>query len=168
MMWRGGMSFHGGLIGVIMGSLILSIRKKIPYLRLTDMVATVIPIVLFLGRIANFINAEMYGRITSLSWGVVYPNGGPYPRHPSQLYEAFAEGILLFLILNICWRRTTWRHLPGRLSGLFLVGYGFFRIFIEYFKEPEAWVGPLTIGQFLSLPLLGVGWFLLRKPSISS
>lgn len=164
MTWRGGMSFHGGLIGVIIGSIILSIRKKIPYFKLMDLVATIIPIVLFLGRLANFINAEMYGRVTTLSWGVIYPNGGPEPRHPSQLYEAFAEGILLFLLLNWCWKSTNLRHTPGRISGLFLIGYAIFRIIIEYVKEPESWIGVLTIGQFLSLPLLFIGWFLLRRP----
>jgi phosphatidylglycerol:prolipoprotein diacylglycerol transferase len=106
----------------------------------------------------------MYGRMTTVSWGIIYPNGGSQPRHPSQLYEAFAEGILLFLILNWCWRRTNLRQKPGRISALFLIGYGFFRIIIEYFKEPESWIGALTIGQFLSLPLLGLGWYLLRRP----
>lgn len=168
MTWKGGMSFHGGLIGVICGSVLLCYRKKIPYLRLMDVVATCIPFVLFLGRIANFINAEMYGRITSHPWGVIFPNGGALPRHPSQLYEAAAEGVILFIVLNVCWRSTSWRYLPGRFSGLFLTGYGFFRIFIEYFKEPEAWIGSLTIGQFLSLPLVCIGWFLLRRPVTST
>lgn len=164
MTWRGGMSFHGGLVGVIVGSLILCRRKKISYFRLMDVAGTSIPIILFLGRVANFINAEMYGRITDVSWGVVYPNGGPLPRHPSQLYEAFFEGIVLFLLLSLCWTRTKLRDKPGRMSGLFLIGYGIFRIIIESFKEPEAWIGTLTIGQLLSLPLVGFGWYLLRRP----
>lgn len=164
MTWRGGMSFHGGLIGVIIGSIVLSVRKKIPYLKLMDLIGALIPLVLFLGRLANFINAEMYGRITTVAWGVIYPNGGPEPRHPSQLYEAFSEGIVLFLFLNWCWKSTQLRHTPGRISGLFLIGYAVFRIIIEYFKEPESWVGALTIGQFLSMPLLCVGWFLFRRP----
>ncbi|WP_032113692.1 prolipoprotein diacylglyceryl transferase [Candidatus Paracaedibacter symbiosus] len=162
--WHGGMSFHGGLIGVIIGSLILCHRKKIHYFKLMDLVGTGMPIVLFLGRLANFINAEMYGRVTDAPWGIVYPNGGPNPRHPSQLYEAFFEGVILLLFLNWCWKRPTLRETPGRMSGLFLIGYGFFRIAIECFKEPESWVGPLTIGQLLSLPLLGIGWYLVRRP----
>lgn len=165
MTWHGGMSFHGGLIGVIVGSLILCHRKKILYFKLMDIAGTAIPIILFLGRVANFINAEMYGRVTNVSWGVVYPNAGPLPRHPSQLYEAFFEGIVLFLLLNLCWTHTKLRNQPGRMSGLFLIGYGIFRIIIESFKEPEAWVGTLTIGQLLSLPLVGLGWYLLRRPA---
>lgn len=163
MTWHGGMSFHGGLLGVITGSLILCYRKNIPYLRLMDIAGTSIPVILFLGRVANFINAEMYGRVTDVSWGIIYPNGGPLPRHPSQLYEAFFEGIVLFLLLNWCWKHTKLRNNSGRMSGLFLIGYGIFRIIIESFKEPESWVGTLTIGQLLSLPLVGLGWYLIRR-----
>lgn len=168
MTWHGGMSFHGGLLGFIVGSLILCHRKKIPYLKLMDIASPSIPIILLLGRIANFINAEMYGRITNVSWGVIYPNGGPLPRHPSQLYEAFFEGIILFLCLNWCWRQDKLRNTSGRMSGLFLLGYGIFRIVIENFKEPESWVGILTIGQLLSLPLIGLGWYFIRRPVYTS
>lgn len=164
MTWRGGMSFHGGLIGVITATLILTRLRKIPYFMLMDIIAAIVPCVIFLGRIANFINAEMYGRITNVAWGIIYPNGGPFPRHPSQLYEAFLEGIVLFFITNYCWKYTTLRHKPGRISGICLLGYSVFRICIEFFKDPEAWVGSITIGQALTLPLLTCSWYLIRRP----
>ncbi|HRC26827.1 MAG TPA: prolipoprotein diacylglyceryl transferase, partial [Alphaproteobacteria bacterium] len=122
--WQGGMSFHGGLIGLVAALLIYSYRAKIPVLRLSDLVSCVAPIGLFFGRIANFVNGELYGRVTDVPWGIVFPYGGPDPRHPSQLYESALEGAALFAILFVAARRPGLREREGVLSGLFLAGYG--------------------------------------------
>lgn len=159
--WQGGMSFHGGLIGVVVAIVWFARRKKIPVLALGDLVACAAPIGLFFGRLANFINGELYGRVTEVSWGMVFPGGGELPRHPSQLYEAALEGVVLFLVLFVLVRFTRARTRPGLLMGIFLIGYGSARIFVEFFREPDIQIGFLaagtTMGQWLSVPLLLAG-----------
>ena len=172
MVWRGGMSFHGGLAGTAVAVLLYARSRKLPFFALADVVAAATPIGLFLGRIANFINGELYGRTTDVPWGVVFPapDAGPLPRHPSQLYEAALEGFLLFLVLFVLARFTGIRGRPGRLSGVFLVGYSLCRILVEFFREPDIQMGFLaagtTMGQWLSLPMLAIGLYLLfrRQP----
>ena len=166
--WQGGMSFHGGAIGVILALAIFSRKRGVALLPLADLVACAAPIGLFFGRIANFINGELFGRPSDVAWAVVFPRGGNEPRHPSQLYESFLEGLVLFLILAALWRFTRLRDRPGALGGAFLVGYGVFRVIVEQFREPDAHLGFLiagaTMGQLLSLPLVVVGvWLLARK-----
>lgn len=160
--WKGGMSFHGGLLGVIVALGCLSWRMKRSFLELTDFVAPVVPIGLGLGRLGNFINDELWGRITMVPWGMVFPNGGPLPRHPSQLYEACFEGLVLFLIL---WFYSRKPKPVGAVSGLFLFGYGLFRFSLEFFREPDMQIGFLwdwfTAGQLLSLPMLLFGVIIL-------
>ncbi len=161
--WQGGMSFHGGALGVIIALFIYSFVKKIPLLRLTDIVCAAVPIGVFFGRIANFINSELWGRITDKPWGIVFPNGGDIARHPSQLYEAILEGFVLFWILLILYLLPVTRHRPGIVTGAFLAGYGIFRMIVENYREPDAHLGfiygSISMGQILSLPmiLLGLG-----------
>jgi phosphatidylglycerol:prolipoprotein diacylglycerol transferase len=159
--WHGGMSFHGGALGVIAALFIYPAIKKFPPLRLCDIVCAAVPIGLFFGRVANFINAELYGRVTNVPWGIVFPNGGAEPRHPSQLYEAVLEGAVLFVILFILIRIDAVRNRPGIVSGVFLAGYGIFRAFIEFFREPDAHIGlylnMFSQGQLLSAPMVVVG-----------
>jgi phosphatidylglycerol---prolipoprotein diacylglyceryl transferase len=159
-LWHGGMSFHGGLIGIILAMILFARKRQIPVLALTDLVAAAGPIGLFLGRIANFINGELFGRPTQVSWAMVFPNGGAVPRHPSQLYEAFCEGILLFLVLFAA-ERLGARRRPGIVTGLFLAGYAVARMSGELFREPDYQLGYLvlgtTMGQLLSVPLLIAG-----------
>lgn len=159
--WHGGMAFHGGVLGVILAVIIFARKHRIALLSLGDMVAAAIPIGLLFGRLANFINSELWGRTTDLPWGVVFPNGGPLPRHPSQLYEALLEGTLLFTVLwLLVWR---WQSLarPGLVTGVFLTGYGTARILVELVREPDAHLGflvaSITMGQALSAPMLLVG-----------
>jgi phosphatidylglycerol---prolipoprotein diacylglyceryl transferase len=158
--WHGGMSFHGGALGVIVAIWLFTRARGIPTLAFADLVCEAVPIGLFFGRIANFINAELFGRVTDVPWAVVFPNGGPLPRHPSQLYEAVCEGLLLFLVLFVAERTGARRH-PGLISGLFLAGYGVARMSGELFRQPDAQLGYLifgtTMGQLLSLPLLVAG-----------
>jgi phosphatidylglycerol---prolipoprotein diacylglyceryl transferase len=156
--WHGGMSFHGGLIGAVVAGWWFSIRKGIPFRALADRVIVAAPIGLGLGRIGNFINGELYGRPSDLPWAMVFPGGGPLPRHPSQLYEAFLEGLVLFLIL-LCLSR---RRMPdGFLLGAFLIGYGVFRFLLEFVREPDLQLGfildPFTMGQALSAAMVVVG-----------
>lgn len=163
--WHGGMSFHGGILGVICFTLFFAWRRQISFLRLTDIYTCVLPLGVFFGRIGNFINGELFGRITDVPWAMIFPHGGPYPRHPSQFYEAGLEGIFLFAIMVYCWTKTDLYKTPGRISGVFAIGYSLARIFCEFFREPDAYViGALTIGQLLTIPLLGFGWYLLRRP----
>lgn len=163
--WNGGMSFHGGIIGVMVCTFYFSWRHKISFLRLLDIYTCVLPLGIFFGRIGNFINGELFGRVADVPWAMIFPHGGPYPRHPSQLYEAVFEGIYLFAIMLYCWTRTDLPKKPGKIAGIFGIGYSFARIFCEFFREPDAYVmGDLTIGQLLTLPLLGIGWFLVRRP----
>ncbi|MCB1652141.1 MAG: prolipoprotein diacylglyceryl transferase [Alphaproteobacteria bacterium] len=160
-LWHGGMSFHGGALGVILSMLIYSWRHKISRLRLADMVCATVPIGLFFGRLANFINGELFGRITESPWGMVFPRGGPLPRHPSQLYEAALEGFVLFIILFILIRIRAVRERPGIVSGAFLALYGGFRALIEFVREPDTQIGlignMISMGQILSLPMIAVG-----------
>ena len=160
-LWHGGMSFHGGALGVILMLLIWPYIHRIPHLRLADIVCAVVPIGLFFGRIANFINGELYGRVTDSPLGMVFPHGGPEPRHPSQLYEAGLEGLLLFIVLFILIRIPAVRNKPGIVSGVFLAGYGLARSFVELFREPDAHIGFIggsyTMGQLLSAPMIIAG-----------
>jgi len=166
-LWEGGMSFHGGLLGVIAAILLFAIRNKVDPFMLSDLVAIVAPIGLFFGRLANFINGELWGRISDVPWAMVFPRGGPLPRHPSQLYQAFFEGVLLTLVVVAVWKLTDGRRRPGLLTGVFCAGYGVARIGGEIFREPDAHLGflwgPLTMGMLLSLPVLLFGvWLILR------
>ncbi len=164
--WEGGMSFHGGLIGLILAAYLFTRRGRLPFLTFMDALSVVAPIGLFFGRIANFINGELYGRVTDVRWGMIFPGAGPYPRHPSQLYEAFGEGLLLFIILLSLARRTSITRRSGCLSGIFLIGYSLIRFVVEYFREPDYHIGYLwhyfTMGQLLSLPLLITGIIVLK------
>lgn len=157
--WEGGMSFHGGLIGVIISMLITVKLQKRYFWATADFVAPLIPFGLGMGRIGNFINDELWGRVTDVSWAVLFPSGGYLPRHPSQLYEAFLEGFVLFIILNyfIGKPRPT-----GSVAGLFLIGYGSFRFLVEFFREPDPQLGlyfgqHISMGQILSLPMIILG-----------
>jgi phosphatidylglycerol:prolipoprotein diacylglycerol transferase len=162
--WKGGMAFHGGLLGVVIATAIYTYRRGIYFLTFSDLACCGVPIGLFFGRLANFINGELHGRITDASWGVIFPHGGPFPRHPSQLYEAFLEGLVLFVLLMFGATQTRWPKRRGLLTGLFLTGYALARIISECFREPDAFLGyfagEFTMGQLLSLPVLGFGLFL--------
>lgn len=170
--WQGGMSFHGGALGVIIAVAAFGRSNGIDLLRLGDLVAACVPIGLFFGRIANFINGELWGRPTDLPWGVIFPGAGPYPRHPSQIYEALLEGVVLFIILRIATHRAHWLERRGVVAGLFLIGYAVFRTLVEQVREPDAYLPDfplgLTMGMMLSLPMLLGGAFLiwrgLREP----
>jgi phosphatidylglycerol:prolipoprotein diacylglycerol transferase len=159
-LWHGGMSFHGGAIGVTLAIWLFGRTRRIPLLAFADIICAAVPIGLFFGRIANFINGELFGRVTDVPWAVVFPAGGPLPRHPSQLYEAACEGLLLFLLLLVAERGGARRH-PGLLSGLFLAGYAVARMSGELFRQPDAQLGFLifgaTMGQLLSIPMLLAG-----------
>jgi phosphatidylglycerol:prolipoprotein diacylglycerol transferase len=159
-LWKGGMSFHGGFVGVVLAVVLFARRRRIPFLSLGDVTAAVYPIGHFLGRIANFINGELWGRSTDVPWAMVFPGGGPLPRHPSQLYEAVLEGLVLLIVLNICMRAGALKR-PGLVLGIFAVGYGITRCFCELFREPDVQLGflwgGLTMGMLLSLPLILVG-----------
>ena len=163
--WQGGMSFHGGLCGAIFGMWLFAKKYKIDFLKLTDCLAVAAPVGLFFGRLANFINMELYGRVSGSSFGVIFPNGGDLPRHPSQLYEAGLEGMLLFAILLSLQQFSALAKRPGFLSGSFLCLYGIFRMAIENFREPDEQIGflwaKITMGQALSLPLIFLGIFLI-------
>jgi len=157
--WQGGMSFHGGLIGVTIALYFFAKKMHLRFLTLGDFIAPLIPPCLALGRIGNFINAELPGRITTVPWGMIFPQTGPLPRHPSQLYQAFAEGIILFLLL---WFFSAKPRPRGTVSALFLIGYGSIRFVCEFFREPDSQLGSvafnwLTMGQLLSLPMIIIG-----------
>lgn len=160
--WTGGMSFHGGLIGSLLAGYIFARREGIPYLSLADRVAVVVPVALGLVRMANFINNELVGRVTDVPWAMVFPGYGPFPRHPSQLYEAALEGVLLFTVLWLSRRKLA---APGGLLGLFLVGYALVRMFVETVRQPDVQIGYLamgtTMGQWLSAFMLIGGVLLL-------
>jgi phosphatidylglycerol:prolipoprotein diacylglycerol transferase len=165
MIWHGGMSFHGGAIGIILTTLMYCRRKNINFLAITDVMACATPLGLMLGRITNFINGELYGRVTTSSLGMVFPTGDPLPRHPSQLYQAFGEGFLLLVIMLTLLFFTKSRERVGLLSGIFLSGYAVFRFAAEFFREPDPQLGFiyqwLTMGQLLCLPMLLLGTWLI-------
>ena len=157
--WEGGMSFHGALLGIIVGTYFFSKKKNVPTYFLLDIVACVSPIGIFLGRLANFINGELVGKVTAVSWGVVFPAIDNLPRHPSQLYEAILEGAVLFLVLNILIFRHKYKM--GTCSYLFLIYYGIFRIISEFFRQPDPQIGYLfnlfSMGTFLSFFMIIAG-----------
>jgi phosphatidylglycerol:prolipoprotein diacylglycerol transferase len=166
-LWDGGMSFHGGVIGVSLGILYMAWRQKLDWLRIHDYVACCVPFGLFLGRLANFVNGELWGGVTDLPWAVVFPTGGELARHPSQLYEALLEGVLLFLVLAYMFWKTRARYQPGKLVGAFLLVYGLSRFTIEFVREPDAHLVAfaeatmLQMGQWLSLPMIIAGLYLI-------
>ncbi len=159
--WNGGMSFHGGLIGMIFSIYLFSIKHNIRFFYLSDLVSLVAPIGLFLGRISNFINTELYGRITDFPFAIIYPLIDNNPRHPSQLYEALFEGVILFLILFIYFNTKSKQYLIGNISALFLIFYSIFRFLIEYLREPDYHLGfvfyHFSMGQLLCIPLFLAG-----------
>lgn len=164
--WHGGMAFHGGLLGVGVALLLFSRAMKMNPLSAFDLAAAGVPFGLFFGRLANFINAEVYGRVTDVPWAMVFPGAGTEPRHPSQLYEGFLEGIVIFAVLSVL----TWRYKaltrPGLLIGAFLALYGTFRIVSELFRESDAlwfWpAAPIPAGMFYSLPMILIGLYFIR------
>jgi len=169
--WEGGMSFHGALIGIIIGTYLFSIKRKLPSLVLLDVIACVAPIGIFFGRIANFINGELVGKATNMSFGVIFPGVDMLPRHPSQLYQAFLEGIILFFILNIFIFKKNYK--TGTCSCLFLIGYGLLRIISEVFREPDVQIGHVfnlfSMGTILSCLMILAGMMLynfVRKNEI--
>jgi phosphatidylglycerol:prolipoprotein diacylglycerol transferase len=163
-LWTGGMSFHGGVLGCIVATIAFGLRRNLPILSLGDVTTAVAPIGLFFGRLANFINGELWGRPTDVPWAMVFPNGGPIPRHPSQLYEAALEGLLLLLVLGVLVRLGALKR-PGLVAGAAAVGYGIARIVCEFFREPDAQLGflwgGLTMGMLLCIPLIAAGAGLL-------
>lgn len=164
--WQGGMSFHGGLLGVTIAMLLFARRHNIPVLAVSDRVAMVVPIGLFLGRLSNFINGELMGRVSDLPWAMIFPNSDGLPRHPSQLYEAGLEGLALGLVMWIAVRRGALAR-RGTMTALLLIGYGIARFAIEYVREPDAQLGVLfgitTMGQLLSLPMIGLGLYVYHR-----
>lgn len=174
--WQGGMSFHGGLLGVALAILWFARRNRVPMLVVGDMVAIAAPIGLFFGRIANFVNGELFGRVSNAPWAMVFPNGDLFPRHPSQLYQAGLEGLALFLVLAWLAYRTDALRRPGMATGVFLIGYGLARGFVEFYREPDIGIAlpdiGITMGQLLSLPMLIIGLLLVgrarRNPILKS
>ena len=174
--WEGGMSFHGGLLGVTVAIIVFARHAKINMWSLADGVGCAAPIGLGLGRLANFINGELWGRASDVPWAMVFPSGGPEPRHPSQLYQAALEGLVLFVVMHLLWRNDRVRAHPGTLTGAFWIGYGVFRIVGELFREPDEFLGFLiggaTMGQLLSIPMILFGafsiWRAQRAPAAVS
>jgi phosphatidylglycerol---prolipoprotein diacylglyceryl transferase len=168
--WQGGMSFHGGLLGVFVAMWVFAKQQGCTMLQLTDLIAPLAPIGLGAGRIGNFINSELWGRPTDVAWGMVFPNAGPMPRHPSQLYEAFLEGVILFIIL---WCYTQKPRPTMAATGMALLCYGCFRFVVEFFRMPDAHLGYMalnwvTMGQILSTPMIVVGGFMLWRAQSST
>lgn len=165
--WQGGMSFHGGLLGIIISIFIYTKFKRIKFFQLSDQISIVAPIGIFLGRLANFINVELYGRITEFPFAMIYPNIDNMPRHPSQIYEAFFEGIILFLILYIMHNRFFSINKYGIITAFFLIFYGIFRFLLEFLREPDFHLGLyfkiLTMGQLLSIPMIIIGLVIYYK-----
>lgn len=160
--WEGGMSFHGGMAGVGLAAVWYTRSRGVPFLQLADLAALAAPVGLGLGRIGNFINGELFGRPTSMPWGVIFPGGDDLPRHPSQLYEACLEGLVLFFLVRWCMRRIP---VAGSAMAAFLAGYGLFRFVVELFRQPDSQLGLFfnyfSMGQLLSLPLFVFGGLLL-------
>lgn len=170
--YEGGMSFHGGILGLAISSYYFCQKHKINLLTFSDVLVVVAPIGLFFGRMANFINAELYGRVTTMPWGVIFPNSDLQARHPSQLYEALFEGLILFIVLTCATFKYKTIKIPGLNSGIFLVLYSLFRIAIETLREPDFHIGfllnYLTMGQILSLPMLILGGYLIIRTQCQS
>jgi phosphatidylglycerol:prolipoprotein diacylglycerol transferase len=179
-LWNGGMSFHGGFLGTILAMVLFARNRGIPSWCLIDVIAASVPFALFFGRLANFVNGELFGRVTDLPWGMVYCNeyilemhgtcpAGPLPRHPSQLYEAALEGVAFFLLLRLFTHKYGRLRYPSFVSGVFCVGYGTARVFVEFFREPDIQIGylagGLTMGMLLSLPMIAYGIFLMVTAS---
>tara|TARA_B100000886_G_C20416344_1_gene489401 strand:- start:463 stop:1254 length:792 start_codon:yes stop_codon:yes gene_type:complete len=164
-LWEGGMSFHGALVGIIIGTYLFSLQKKIQALFYLDIISCAAPIGIFFGRVANFINGELYGKVTSAPWSVVFPDVDLSPRHPSQLYEALLEGIFLFFILKILIFKKN--YITGGCSCMFLIFYGTFRVISEFFREPDAHIGYLfgfmSTGTMLSIFMIIAGLLILNK-----
>jgi len=163
--WQGGMSFHGGLLGVLASFWLFARKTGKSYFTISDFIAPMVPIGLLTGRIGNFINGELWGKVSDVPWAMVFPTGGPLARHPSMLYEAALEGLVLFLIL---WFYSAKPKPVGAVSGLFLLGYGVFRFMVEFVRTPDQQYGYLaldwlTMGQILSLPMVVLGLFILVK-----
>ena len=164
-LWDGGMSFHGGVIGTSLGILYLARKNGLNWLRIHDYVACCVPFGLFFGRLANFVNGELWGRVTDVPWAIVFPQGGDEPRHPSQLYEAALEGLLLFAVLWAMFWKTGARYQPGRLVGAFLLVYGLSRFLVEMVRQPDeglenlSW--GLSMGQTLTVPMIAGGLYLI-------
>jgi phosphatidylglycerol:prolipoprotein diacylglycerol transferase len=170
--WKGGMSFHGGFLGCVAAVMLFGWKRNVPILSLGDLTCAAAPIGLFLGRLANFINGELWGRTTDVYWAMVFPHGGPLPRHPSQLYEAVLEGVVLFAVLYWMIREGALQR-PGLILGAFALGYSLARGFSEFFREPDAQLGflwgGLTMGMLLSIPRARAGiWVIVvamrRRP----
>ena len=166
-LWQGGMSFHGGLLGVIISIIFFSKKTKINFFKFADIVSCVAPIGIFLGRIANFINGELYGKISTLPWAVIFSNGGSVARHPSQIYEAILEGIILFILINYLALKKQLLFKAGYISGLFLVSYSILRIFSEIFREPDLHLGLFfnyfSLGTVLSIATLVAGLIIIMS-----
>ena len=165
--WLGGMSFHGGLAGVAIATIWFARRNNIRFLPLVDAAASVAPVGILFGRLANFVNGELWGRTTDAAWAMAFPSGGPLPRHPSQLYEAALEGLVLLILVQWLYRTEAVRRQSGMVVGAFLVGYAAARLFVELFREPDAHIGFLiagsTLGQWLSLPVAVLGIVLIAR-----
>ena len=164
-LWQGGMSFHGGLLGVIVAIFIFSKNKNTNFFKYTDIIACVAPIGIFLGRIANFINGELFGKISTLPWAVIFPNGGNIARHPSQIYEAILEGLILFILINFLALKKNLLIKTGYVSSFFLITYSILRIFSENFREPDKHLGYLfnyfSMGTLLSILTLISGFLII-------
>lgn len=169
--WTGGMSFHGGLIGVITAMIWFAHKTKRHFFTVADFVAPLIPFGLGVGRIGNFMNGELWGRITDVPWAIIFPEAGPEPRHPSQLYQFALEGVVLFIILNLFWRKNPPR---GAISGMFLLFYGLFRFLVEFVRQPDSQLGlyfqEISMGQILSTPMIIIGalmiWVAYKRPQL--
>jgi phosphatidylglycerol---prolipoprotein diacylglyceryl transferase len=173
-LWQGGMSFHGGFLCTVLAMVLFSRVRHIPTWSLIDVIAPSVTFGLFLGRLANFVNGELFGRVTDVPWAIIFPAGGPEPRHPSQLYEAGLEGIGLFIVLRILTHRYHKLQTPAFVSGAFAAGYGVARTFVEFFRQPDIQIGylagGLTMGMLLSIPMIFAGialmvWASRRKPA---
>lgn len=169
--WTGGMSFHGGLIGVITAMIWFAHKTKRYFFTVADFVAPLIPFGLGVGRIGNFLNGELWGRVTDVPWAIIFPEAGPEPRHPSQLYQFALEGVVLFIILNLFWRKNPPR---GAISGMFLLFYGLFRFLVEFVRQPDSQLGlyfqEISMGQILSTPMIIAGalmiWAAYKRPQL--
>ena len=179
-LWNGGMSFHGGLVGTVVAIAWVTWRNQLNFVRVCDYISVVVPFGMLFGRLANFVNGELWGRVAGegVAWAMVFPDGGPLPRHPSQLYEAALEGALLALIMLLLFWKSSARFRPGLLVGTFAAGIGAARFFVEYFREPDAQLSEfaassgMSMGQWLTLPLIAVGLFFairgLRRSPLGS